>query len=98
MQFLSKFLQAKAKVQKSKAAQRDNAALMAENTSLRKAILTNSCFTCGGVMVPAELPAENRRLLMENGRLRGEYTQHTHHTLRTLHTQIPHSRAHTVQM
>jgi len=45
--------------------------------------------------VPAELPAENRRLLMENGRFRGEYTQHTHHTLRTLHTHIPHSREHT---
>jgi len=59
-------------VQKSKAAQRDNAALMAENMSLRKAILTNSCFTCGGAMVPAELPAENRRLLMENMRLRVE--------------------------
>ncbi|XP_066393796.1 homeobox-leucine zipper protein ROC6-like isoform X2 [Miscanthus floridulus] len=65
-------MQAKAVVQKSKAAQRETAALTAENMSLRKAILTNSCFTCGGAMVPAELPAENRRLLMENMRLRVE--------------------------
>jgi homeobox-leucine zipper protein len=72
LQFLSKFLQAKTVVQKSKAAQQENAALMAENMSLRKAILTKSCFTCGGAMVPAELPAENRPLLKENMRLRGE--------------------------
>jgi Ni,Fe-hydrogenase I large subunit len=43
----------------------------------------------------AELPVENRRLLMENGRLRGEYRHHTHHTHKTLHTHIPHSCTHT---
>jgi homeobox-leucine zipper protein len=75
--FFFKFLQAKVVVQNSKAAQRENAALMAENVSLRLAILKKCCFTCGGTMVPAELPAENRRLLMENGRLRGEFMRAT---------------------
>jgi hypothetical protein len=28
---------------------------------------------CGGATVPAELSTKNQRLLMENGRLRGEY-------------------------
>jgi homeobox-leucine zipper protein len=50
---------------------------MAENVSLRQAILKKCCFMCGGMMVPAELPTENRRLLMENGRLRGEYMRVT---------------------
>jgi hypothetical protein len=93
--FFFKFLQVKAMVQNSKVAQQENAALMAENVSLRQAILKKSCFACGGAMVPAELPAENQRPLKENGRLRGEYTQQTHHTHRSLHTHIPHSRAHT---
>ena len=50
---------------------------MAENVSLREAILKKSCFTCSGTMVPAELLAENRPLLMENGKLRGEYMRAT---------------------
>jgi chaperone required for assembly of F1-ATPase len=77
-------LQVKVVVQNSEAAQRENAILMAENVPLCLAILKKSCFTCGGATVPAELPDENQRLLMENGRLRSEYTQHTHHT----HTHI----------
>ena len=80
--FLFKFLHAKAMVQNSKAAQRENTALIVENVSLRQATLKNSCFTCGG----AAVPAQNQHLLMENGRLRGEYTQHTHHTHRTMYT------------
>jgi homeobox-leucine zipper protein len=64
-------------VQNSKAAQSENAALVAENESLRQAILKKSCFTCGGTMVPAELLAEDRPLLMENGKLRGEYMSAT---------------------
>jgi hypothetical protein len=68
---------------------------MAENVPLRLAILKKSCFTCGGATVPTELPDENQRLLMENGRLRSEYRQHTHHTHRTLHTHIPHLCTHT---
>ncbi|XP_066393860.1 homeobox-leucine zipper protein ROC6-like [Miscanthus floridulus] len=65
-------MQAKALVQNSKVFQHENAVLMAENVSLRQAILTKSCFTCGGATVPIELPAENRRLVMENARLRDE--------------------------
>jgi len=61
----------------SKAAQRQNAALLAENASLRQAMLKRSCFTCGGATVPAELLAENHRLLMENARLRGDYMRAT---------------------
>ena len=63
---------------------------MAENVSLREAILKKSCFTCSGTMVPAELLAENRPLLMENGRLRGEYTHHTHRTMYT-HSTLTHT-------
>jgi homeobox-leucine zipper protein len=59
-------------VQNSKVFQQEKAALMAENVSLRQAILTKSCFTCGGATVPIELPAENQRLVMENARLRDE--------------------------
>jgi hypothetical protein len=64
-------------VQKSKAAQRENAALMAKNVSLCQAILKLSCFTCGGTTVPTVLPTGNRSLLMENGRLRGKYIHAT---------------------
>ena len=66
-QFFFKFLHAKAMVQNSKAAQRENTALIVENVSLRQATLKNSCFTCVGAVVPTE----NRHLLMENGRLKG---------------------------
>jgi len=78
-----KFLHAKAMVQNSKAAQRENTALIVENVSLRQATLKNSCFTCSG----AAVPAENWHLLMENGRLMGEYTHHTHRTMYTFHTR-----------
>jgi chaperone required for assembly of F1-ATPase len=92
--FLLKFLQVKAVVQNREAAQRENVVLMAENVPLRLAILKKSCFTCSGAMVLAELPDENQRLLMENGRLRSKYRQHTHitrtehctHTFHTVHT------------
>jgi homeobox-leucine zipper protein len=89
--FFFKFLRAKAMVQNNKAAQRENAALTAENMSLLQAILKKSCFTCGDTTVPAELPARSRRLLMENGRLKGEYTHHTHteHCTHTFHTRAP---------
>jgi hypothetical protein len=60
--FFFKFLQAKTMVQNSKVAQRENAALMAENG---QAILKKSCFTCGGATVPTVLPTGDRRLLME---------------------------------
>jgi hypothetical protein len=46
-------------------------------------------------MVPVELSAKNQCLLMENVRLRGEYSQNTHHTHRTFYTHIPHLCAHT---
>ena len=52
--FLFKFLHAEAMVQNSKAAQRENTALIVENVSLRQATLKNSCFTCGGAAVPVE--------------------------------------------
>ena len=64
-------------MQNNKAVEKENAALMAENVSLRQAILKKCCFTCGGATVPAELPAENRRLLMEKARLRDEYMRTT---------------------
>jgi hypothetical protein len=49
-----------------------------------------SYFTCGGATVPAELPDENQHLLMESGRLRGEYRQHTHNIAHT-HSTLVHT-------
>lgn len=59
-------------MQSNKAVQKKNAALMAENVSLRQAILNKSCFSCGGLTEPADLHSEHQRLLMENARLRDE--------------------------
>lgn len=73
-------MQAKALAQNSRVVQQENAALMAENASLRHAILTGSCLACGGATTaaaPAELPPESRRLVAENARLRGEYARAT---------------------
>uniref|UniRef100_A0A804Q909 Uncharacterized protein n=1 Tax=Zea mays TaxID=4577 RepID=A0A804Q909_MAIZE len=72
--------QAKALAQNNRVVQQENAALMAENASLRHAILTGSCLACGGATTaaaPAELPPESRRLVAENARLRGEYARAT---------------------
>ena len=65
---------------------------MAENVSLRQAILTKSCFTCGGATVPIELPAENRRLVMENARLRDENMRATALLNQILHSVPPAER------
>jgi homeobox-leucine zipper protein len=73
-------MQAKALAQNNRVVQQENAALMAENASLRHAILTGSCLACGGATTaaaPAELPPESRRLVAENARLRGEYARAT---------------------
>ncbi|XP_034580766.1 homeobox-leucine zipper protein ROC6 [Setaria viridis] len=70
-------MQAKAQVQDTKAVQQEHAALMAENASLRHAMLTMSCVACSGGTAPAEPSPEKRRLLAENARLRDEHMRAT---------------------
>jgi homeobox-leucine zipper protein len=70
-------LQAKAQVQDTKTVQQEHAALMAENISLRHAMLAKSCVTCSKGTMPTEPSSEKQRLLAENARLRDEHMRAT---------------------
>lgn len=62
----------KAQVEQNKQIQQENASLLAENQSLRQAMLIQSCITCGGKTLPSDPLAEKQRLLIENTRLQDE--------------------------
>ncbi|XP_062208962.1 homeobox-leucine zipper protein ROC6-like [Phragmites australis] len=63
----------KAHAQQNKLIQQENAALLPANLSLREAMLTQLCVTCGGGTVPTKPSSEKQRLLTENARLKDEY-------------------------
>ncbi|PAN10645.1 hypothetical protein PAHAL_2G107900 [Panicum hallii] len=53
--------------------QQANASLKAENRSLRKAILTQTCVTCCGKTLPFNPLLEKQQLLTKNARLKDEF-------------------------
>ncbi|KAF8690757.1 hypothetical protein HU200_041142 [Digitaria exilis] len=65
--------QAKAMVEDGKLVQQEHATLMAENVSLRHAMVAKCCSACGGGTVSAEPSPEKRHLLAENSRLKDEH-------------------------
>ncbi|KAF8655151.1 hypothetical protein HU200_061288 [Digitaria exilis] len=65
--------QAKAMVEDGKLVRQEHATLMAENVSLRHAMVAKCCSACGGGTVSAEPSPEKRRLLAENSRLKDEH-------------------------
>nr|CAB3452675.1 unnamed protein product [Digitaria exilis]CAB3456388.1 unnamed protein product [Digitaria exilis] len=66
-------MQAKAMVEDGKLVRQEHATLMAENVSLRHAMVAKCCSACGGGTVSAEPSPEKRRLLAENSRLKDEH-------------------------
>nr|CAB3504184.1 unnamed protein product [Digitaria exilis] len=66
-------MQAKAMVEDGKLVQQEHATLMAENVSLRHAMVAKCCSACGGGTVSAEPSPEKRHLLAENSRLKDEH-------------------------
>lgn len=53
----------------------ENEMLRAESLAIREALLKKTCPTCGGPTVSAEETPEQRRLRMENARLKDEITR-----------------------
>ncbi|CAL5075864.1 unnamed protein product [Urochloa decumbens] len=76
----------KAQVKENKEIQQDNASLQSENQSLRQAMMTQSCITCGSKTLPSDPLSEKQRLLIENGRLKDEYLRATAAHSKTIHT------------
>ncbi|CAN6165936.1 unnamed protein product [Urochloa humidicola] len=76
----------KAQVEENKHIQQGNASLQSENQTLRHAMLTQSCITCGGKTLPSDPLSEKQRLLIENARLKDEYLGASAAHSKTIHT------------
>ncbi|CAN6171760.1 unnamed protein product [Urochloa humidicola] len=76
----------KAQVEENKQIKQGNASLQSENQTLRHAMLTQSCITCGGKTLPSDPLSEKQRLLIENARLKDEYLHASAAHSKTIHT------------
>nr|CAB3452688.1 unnamed protein product [Digitaria exilis] len=75
----------RSQVEQNEQMYQENASLLAENTALRKALLTKSCITCGGERLPTHPPSEKQHLLEYNSKLKDEYLRASCDRSKTVH-------------